>query len=66
MTCCGQPMWGIQYVFSTEDYDGVSEWKCQTCGKRIGRWSGIELQKEEIERRYGGAPVRRDAEETRK
>jgi hypothetical protein len=39
-----------------EHYDGISEIMCreEACGARFGRWSGKELQKGEIEKRYGG------------
>lgn len=39
-------------------YDGISEYRCQDCGYRVGRWSGKELKEGELERRYGGEPVR--------
>lgn len=55
--CCGKPMTGIQYRGTTEDWDGISEWRCEKCGHRVGRWSGRILQDNEIERRYGGDPV---------
>lgn len=39
-------------------YDGISEYSCQDCKLRIGRWSGLELKDNEMERRYGGEPVK--------
>lgn len=39
-------------------YDGISEWRCEKCKIRIGRWSGKELKAGEWERRYGGEPVK--------
>jgi transposase-like protein len=45
----------VQYRGTPEDYDGVSEWNCQKCGTRWGRWSGRILGAGEIERRYGRA-----------
>jgi hypothetical protein len=30
-------------------YDGFSEWECQDCGARIGRWSGKTLKLGEYE-----------------
>lgn len=39
-------------------YDGISEYNCQECGLRIGRWSGLELKDNEMERRFGGKPVK--------
>ena len=44
---------GVEYSMTPEDYDGVSEWCCDTCGKRYGRWTGKELKDGELERRYG-------------
>jgi hypothetical protein len=44
---------GQQYQGTPEDYDGVSEWICGTCGRRWGRWSKRELHGNEIEGRYG-------------
>lgn len=62
-THCGVAMIGVQYALTPEDYDGVSEWVCETCGYRQGRWSGRALAEGEIERRYGGTPrVLTDAE----
>ena len=35
---------GIEYTYDEPNhYDGVSEWKCSKCGKRVGRWSNQEL-----------------------
>ena len=39
-------------------YDGISEIQCQDCGTRSGRWSLRELKDGELERRYGGKPVK--------
>lgn len=59
---CGGTHWiGVQYAGSAEDYDGISEWQCETCGARYGRWSKRELQGHAIERRYGG-PVMKPAQ----
>lgn len=45
----------VEYNYSSpERYDGISEIDCKDCGVRIGRWSGKELAKGEIEKRYGG------------
>lgn len=38
---------------SPEYYDGISEILCNDCQARFGRWSGKELAKGEIEKRYG-------------
>lgn len=57
MNCpkCGKPMIGIEYAYPhPERYDGVSEWYCDDCHKRIGRWSGKELKAGVPEKRYGG------------
>lgn len=43
----------VEYRGTTEDYDGTSEWRCETCGRRWGRWSGRELTGTQIEGRYG-------------
>lgn len=39
-------------------YDGISEIQCQDCNTRTGRWSLKELKNDELERRYGGEPVK--------
>ena len=38
---------------SPEYYDGVSEVECRDCGARFGRWSGKELTKGEVEKKFG-------------
>jgi len=43
----------IEYRLTTEDYDGISEIKCQDCGARYGRWTLKELKDGELEPRYG-------------
>lgn len=55
MNCrnCSSPMTGVQYRFTEEDYDGISEWRCDSCKLRIGRWTGEELKDGRIEPRYG-------------
>ncbi len=58
---CGAEVMGVEYsIISQEHYDGVSEYMCaKECGWRIGRWSGIELEEDEIEGRYGeNSPVK--------
>jgi hypothetical protein len=53
-THCGQPMIGVEYsMLSPEHYDGISEWYCEACGTRIGRWSDFVLTGADIEPRYG-------------
>ena len=45
MICCGETMCGVQYDYGEPGhYDGVSEYKCLVCGKRVGRMSEVELQ----------------------
>lgn len=64
LLCCGatrDALMGHQYRGTSQDYDGVSEWVCQVCGQRRGRWSGLVLKPGEIERQFGGAPVREEA-----
>ena len=49
--CGGHDFTGIQYGRGVGDepplhpchYDGVSEWRCNGCGTRIGRWSLRQL-----------------------
>lgn len=57
---CHSPMFGLQYEISfgvyndPYTYDGISEWHCEGCGKRFGRWTLKELKGDERELRYGG------------
>ncbi len=45
---------GVQYGYpSAEMYDGVSEWQCQDCGYRQGRWTGKQINEGELESRFG-------------
>lgn len=49
--CCGEII-GVQYPHShPQHYDGVSEWLCFKCKKRIGRWSCRVLKDGEYEDR---------------
>ena len=58
--CGSENVIGVEY-FDIEEkiipfehqYDGVSEWFCQDCGVRIGRWSGRELKGDDYEKKYG-------------
>jgi len=34
-------------------YDGISEYRCNSCNYREGRWSGRELKGNDFERKYG-------------
>lgn len=57
--CHSPNMRGIQYILTDHDYDGISEWRCDDCGHRVGRWSGLTLGEGELEGRYGhGSPVK--------
>jgi len=53
--CGNTEKWcGIEYAYPhPEMYDGISEWRCEECGTRYGRWSGKELKENESENRYG-------------
>ena len=52
--CGSTSIIGIEYEPMTpEVYDGVSEWLCNDCGQRIGRWTSRVLKDGEIENRYG-------------
>lgn len=45
---------GIEYGYgSPERYDGVSEWRCQKCGYRLGRWTHQQIHDGELESRFG-------------
>ncbi len=51
---------GVEYFYPDEkvipfkhQYDGISEFRCQDCGFRIGRWSGRELVGKDYERKWG-------------
>ena len=48
-------MIGVEYPYGHPDrFDGVSEWKCDICGQRYGRWTGRLLVGDDYEKRYGG------------
>lgn len=55
MTCCDNPnLLMIEYGYPhPESYDGISEYTCQSCSYRQGRWSGKELTGDDYENRYG-------------
>jgi hypothetical protein len=45
---------GVEYGYAcAEHYDGVSEWRCEHCGTRWGRWTGNRLQDNEREPAFG-------------
>lgn len=53
--CGGREYIGIEYWYtSPQRYDGISEWQCQQCKARFGRWTGKKLAKGELEKKYGG------------
>ena len=56
--CGSDKMLHIEYMLTPQDYDGISEFKCEDCGYRVGRWSGKELKDGYIERLYGGEPYK--------
>jgi ribosomal protein L37AE/L43A len=46
---------GIEYAYGhPECYDGISEWRCDKCNTRWGRWSKKILIGDEYEKRFGG------------
>jgi hypothetical protein len=48
---------GVEYSYECpQHWDGVSEWRCPSCGRREGRWSGKVLADGEEELRFGGRP----------
>ena len=51
--CKNKNIVGVEYCLTAEDYDGVSEWRCE-CGYRQGRWSGKPLKDGELEKRPKG------------
>lgn len=59
--CDDDQIMGVEYELTDPNhYDGVSEWRCQGCGNRVGRWSGKLLKEGESERRFA-APSKEDA-----
>lgn len=45
---------GVEYSYDyPEYYDGISEWRCEDCGYREGRWSFKELKDGEYEKAFG-------------
>lgn len=51
--CGSEKLIGVEYRGTIYDYDGVSEWNCDACGTRWGRWTGTILEAGELEPRYG-------------
>lgn len=44
----------VEYSWETpERYDGTSEFRCNKCDRRWGRWSGKELGDGQYEKPYG-------------
>jgi hypothetical protein len=57
MTHCNEQMVGIEYPYNHPGcYDGISEWVCERCSIRIGRWSGKILLEGDYERPRGRTP----------
>lgn len=54
--CGNTDKWtGLEYRGDApEHYDGISEWHCEVCGTRYGRWTGDILEDGDVEKRYGG------------
>jgi len=52
---CGSTQFiGIEYyLLDPNHYDGVSEWQCQSCQTRYGRWTKKELKSGDTEPPYG-------------
>ncbi len=51
--CKSKNIIGWEYGYpSPESYDGISEWQCNDCGYRQGRWSEEELKDGYIESRF--------------
>lgn len=58
--CNSKNVMGVEYLDIEEkiipfehQYDGISEWSCQDCGTRWGRWSNRELKGDDYERKNG-------------
>ena len=50
--CGSTDFTGVEYDgMHPEHYDGVSEWACNVCGTRYGRWTGKILSEHEFEKR---------------
>jgi transposase-like protein len=56
--CGSEDVWGVEYGYPhPERYDGISEYMCNSCKYRQGRWTGEELKPGFIESRYGNHGV---------
>lgn len=55
-SCASEKICGVQYQGTREDWDGISEWRCESCGTRWGRWTKRILTGDQIEGRYGREP----------
>lgn len=54
--CQDEAITGVEYCLTPQDFDGVSEWRCNKCQTRWGRWTGRILADGELEPRYGAKP----------
>lgn len=54
---CGLAMVGIEYPYGhPQRYDGVSEWRCDPCKLRFGRWTNQQLGQDIYEYPFGEKP----------
>lgn len=60
--CNSKEIVGVEYMNGSERYDGVSEYKCQVCNYRQGRWTGEELPEGYIESKFGEKGVVKNKE----
>jgi hypothetical protein len=52
--CDDSFLMAVEYDWTSKNhYDGISEWRCEKCGQRVGRWSGNILKEGESEPRWG-------------
>ena len=53
--CGSEKITSIQYAWNVpEHYNGISEWRCEDCKTRFGRWTGKVLTGNEREKINGG------------
>ena len=53
--CNSDNVLSVQYGYggNQEHYDGISEYQCEDCKYREGRWTGTELANDELESVHG-------------